>query len=178
MHRTCLHSGPLPHQSLPGHTSPARATAFSRHCYWPAYCSRSFSSGCCWPISSWKDCPGWTRGCGSTRFRCGVPDRAGAQAAIVGSLWLMFFTAMFCLPTGIMAAIYLEEYADDTKWFNRFIELNVQNLAAVPSVVFGILGLGILARQIGFGPTLPPRRGHVAMRRLFSPSAPPRRPWR
>jgi phosphate transport system permease protein len=82
------------------------------------------------------------------------PDRAGAQAAIVGSLWLMFFTALFCLPTGIMAAIYLEEYADPGKWFNRFIELNVQNLAAVPSVVFGILGLGILARQLGFGPTL------------------------
>lgn len=82
------------------------------------------------------------------------PDRAGAQAAIVGSLWLMFFTALFCLPTGIMAATYLEEYADKTRWFNRFIELNVQNLAAVPSVVFGILGLGILARQLGFGPTL------------------------
>jgi phosphate transport system permease protein len=82
------------------------------------------------------------------------PGRAGAQAAIVGTLWLMFFTALFCLPTGIMAAIYLEEYADNTKWINRFIELNVQNLAAVPSVVFGILGLGILARQLGFGPTL------------------------
>jgi phosphate transport system permease protein len=82
------------------------------------------------------------------------PDRAGAQAAIIGSLWLMAFTALFCLPTGIMAAIYLEEYADNTRRFNRFIELNVQNLAAVPSVVFGILGLGILARQLGFGPTL------------------------
>jgi len=83
-----------------------------------------------------------------------LPANAGAQAAIVGSLWLMFFTALFCLPTGIMAAIYLEEYADKQKWFNRFIELNVQNLAAVPSVVFGILGLGILARQLGLGPSL------------------------
>jgi phosphate transport system permease protein len=82
------------------------------------------------------------------------PENAGAQAAIAGTLWLMVFTALFCLPTGIMAAIYLEEYADKAKWFNRFIELNVQNLAAVPSVVFGILGLGILARQLGFGPTL------------------------
>jgi phosphate transport system permease protein len=82
------------------------------------------------------------------------PEAAGAQAAIVGTLWLMFFTALFCLPTGIMAAIYLEEYANKARWFNRFIELNVQNLAAVPSVVFGILGLGILARQLGFGPSL------------------------
>jgi len=83
-----------------------------------------------------------------------LPENAGAQAAIVGSLWLMFFTALFCLPTGIMAAIYLEEYADKRRWFNRFIELNVQNLAAVPSVVFGILGLGILARELGLGPSL------------------------
>ena len=82
------------------------------------------------------------------------PENAGAQAAIYGSLWLMAFTALFCLPTGILAAIYLEEYADKTRWYNRFIELNVQNLAAVPSVVFGILGLGILARQLGLGSTI------------------------
>jgi phosphate transport system permease protein len=91
----------------------------------------------------------WTRQISLRR-----PEAAGAQAAIVGTLWLMFFTALFCLPTGIMAAIYLEEYANKERWFNRFIELNVQNLAAVPSVVFGILGLGILARQLGFGPSL------------------------
>jgi phosphate transport system permease protein len=82
------------------------------------------------------------------------PENAGAQAAIVGSIWLMVLTALFTLPTGVMAAIYLEEYADKTRWFNRLIELNVQNLAAVPSVVFGILGLGILARAFGFGPSL------------------------
>jgi phosphate ABC transporter permease subunit PstA len=73
------------------------------------------------------------------------PDNAGAQAAIAGTLWLMAFTALFCLPTGIMAAIYLEEYADKTKWFNRFIELNVQNLAAVPSIVYGLLALAFLS---------------------------------
>ncbi len=82
------------------------------------------------------------------------PESAGAQAAILGSLWLMAFTALFCLPTGILAAIYLEEYADKKRWYNRFIELNVQNLAAVPSVVFGILGLGILARELGLGKSI------------------------
>lgn len=83
-----------------------------------------------------------------------LPETAGAQAAILGSVYLMGLTALFCLPTGVMAAIYLEEYADSTKRVNRLIELNIQNLAAVPSVVYGILGLGILARQLDLKNTL------------------------
>jgi phosphate transport system permease protein len=79
------------------------------------------------------------------------PQRAGAQAAVVGSLWLITFTALFCVPTGVLAAIYLEEYADPTRRVNRLIELNLQNLAAVPSVVYGILGLGVIARTLGLG---------------------------
>lgn len=55
------------------------------------------------------------------------------------------------IPTGIAAAIYLEEYADRTRWYNRIIELNIQNLAGIPSIVYGILGLGIIARTIGLG---------------------------
>jgi phosphate transport system permease protein len=82
------------------------------------------------------------------------PERAGAQSAIFGTIWVLFFTALFCLPTGIMAAIYLEEYANPNFWFNRMIELNIQNLAAVPSIVYGILGLGIIARGLGFGTTV------------------------
>jgi phosphate transport system permease protein len=82
------------------------------------------------------------------------PERAGAQAAIFGTIWVMGLTALLCLPTGILAAIYMEEYADKTKWWNRAIELNLQNLAAVPSIVYGILGLGIIARQFGLGTSI------------------------
>ncbi|OII68926.1 phosphate ABC transporter, permease protein PstA [Streptomyces sp. CC77] len=82
------------------------------------------------------------------------PENAGAQSAIFGTLWVISFTALFCLPTGIMAAIYLEEYADPDRWYNRMIELNIQNLAAVPSIIYGILGLGLLARQFALGTTV------------------------
>ncbi|MFP3986393.1 phosphate ABC transporter permease PstA [Streptomyces sp. E11-3] len=82
------------------------------------------------------------------------PENAGAQSAIMGTIWVISLTALFCLPTGIMAAIYLEEYADPDRWYNRLIELNVQNLAAVPSIIYGILGLGLLARQFGLGTTV------------------------
>ncbi|TMR91096.1 phosphate ABC transporter permease PstA [Nonomuraea basaltis] len=79
------------------------------------------------------------------------PDIAGAQSAITGTLWVISLTAVFTIPTGIAAAIYLEEYADKTRWWNRVIELNIQNLAAIPSIVYGILGLGIIARTLGLG---------------------------
>ena len=82
------------------------------------------------------------------------PERAGAQAAILGTVWVMVLTALICLPTGILAAIYMEEYADNTRWWNRLIELNLQNLAAVPSIVYGILGLGVIARQFGLGSSI------------------------
>ncbi len=78
-------------------------------------------------------------------------DSAGVQSAILGTLWVISVTAIICLPTGIAAAIYLEEYADNSKWYNRLLELNIQNLAGVPSIVFGILGLGIIARTFGLG---------------------------
>ena len=82
------------------------------------------------------------------------PEEAGARSAIFGTIWVIAFTALFCLPTGIMAAIYLEEYADPNRWYNRLIELNIQNLAAVPSIIYGILGLGLLARQLALGTTV------------------------
>ncbi|MGW3350785.1 phosphate ABC transporter permease PstA [Nonomuraea rubra] len=82
------------------------------------------------------------------------PERAGAQSALFGSLWVIGMTAVFCLPVGILGAIYLEEYADHRRWYNRLIELNIANLAAIPSIVYGILGLGIIARGFGFGTTV------------------------
>ena len=73
-------------------------------------------------------------------------DKAGIQAGLWGTIWLMCVCALFIVPVGVATAIYLEEYADPTKWWNRVIELNIQNLAAVPSIVYGILGLAFLVR--------------------------------
>jgi phosphate transport system permease protein len=81
-------------------------------------------------------------------------DVAGVQSAIWGTIWVISITAAICLPVGIAAAIYLEEYADNTRWYNRLLELNIQNLAGVPSIVYGILGLGIIARFFGLGFTV------------------------
>lgn len=82
------------------------------------------------------------------------PSNAGAQSALMGTIWVISFTALYSLPTGVLAAIYLEEYADPRRWWNRAIEINIQNLAAVPSIVYGILGLGIISRGLGFGQTV------------------------
>ena len=83
------------------------------------------------------------------------PLRAGIQSAIFGSLWVVFITALISLPLGVAAAVYLEEFARKERWYNRLIELNVQNLAAVPSVVFGILGLAFIKRgALSFGSTV------------------------
>ncbi len=77
------------------------------------------------------------------------PERTGFRAGILGSLWLMAFTAAFAVPLGIAAALYLEEFADPKRWYNRFIEVNLQNLAAVPSVVYGLLAVAVMA-LLGF----------------------------
>ncbi|GAA5040954.1 phosphate transport system permease protein [Thermocatellispora tengchongensis] len=82
------------------------------------------------------------------------PETAGVQSGIFGTLWIIGLTALMALPTGVLAAVYLEEYADKTKWYNKLIELNISNLAAVPSIVYGILGLGIIARWLDFGFTV------------------------
>ncbi|MGQ0824906.1 MAG: phosphate ABC transporter permease PstA [Actinomycetota bacterium] len=74
------------------------------------------------------------------------PARAGFQSAIWGSLWCVGITAAVSLPLGVGTAVFLEEFAPKNRWYIRFIELNIQNLAGVPSVIFGILGLAFVAR--------------------------------
>jgi phosphate transport system permease protein len=82
-----------------------------------------------------------------TRFPSRIlPQRSGIESAIYGTLWLMAITAVMVVPLGVATAVYLEEYADRSRWYNRFIEVNIQNLAAVPSVVYGILGLAFIVR--------------------------------
>jgi phosphate transport system permease protein len=90
-----------------------------------------------------------------TSFTSISADQAGIQAALWGTIWLMGVCALFIIPVGVATAIYLEEYADDTKWWNRVIEVNIQNLAAVPSIVYGILGLAFLVRgPLSLGPVI------------------------
>jgi phosphate transport system permease protein len=84
-----------------------------------------------------------------------IPDRAGIESAVVGTIYLMILCTLFVVPIGVATAVYLEEYADQNKWFNRMIEVNIQNLAAVPSVVYGILGLAFIVRgPLSLGPVL------------------------
>ncbi|WP_211357972.1 phosphate ABC transporter permease PstA [Amycolatopsis cihanbeyliensis] len=75
------------------------------------------------------------------------PETAGVQSAILGTLWVMGGTIVLALPLGIAAGVYLEEYADSTKWWNRLIELNIQNLVAVPTIIYGILTLAFVVRS-------------------------------
>lgn len=84
-----------------------------------------------------------------TSFASRIPERAGILAALMGSIWIIVITALFSFPIGIGAAIYLEEYADDN-WFTRIIQVNISNLAGVPSIVYGILGLGVFVTMLGF----------------------------
>ena len=75
------------------------------------------------------------------------PERAGVRTAVFGSLWVVAITILFSFPLGVGAAIYLEEYAGD-KWFNRLIQTNINNLAGVPSIIYGMLGLAIFVRAL------------------------------
>lgn len=80
-----------------------------------------------------------------TEFPASSPDRAGARPAILGSVWVIGVTAVMTIPLGVAAAVHLEEFADKKNWFNKLVELNVQNLAAVPSIVYGLLALAFLS---------------------------------
>ena len=73
------------------------------------------------------------------------PEKTGIRAGLIGTLWLMLGTALLAVPLGIAAALYLEEFADNRRWYNRLIELNLQNLAAVPSVIYGMLAVAFMS---------------------------------
>ena len=74
------------------------------------------------------------------------PEISGIKSALYGTLYLMVLCGLFIVPVGVASAVYLEEYADRDRWWNRAIEVNIQNLASVPSVVYGILGLAFIVR--------------------------------
>jgi phosphate transport system permease protein len=77
-------------------------------------------------------------------------SEAGVYHALMGSIWVIALTGMMALPVGVAAAIYLEEYGSRSR-AARFIELNIANLAAVPSIIYGLLGLGLFVRLMGMG---------------------------
>ena len=77
-------------------------------------------------------------------------EEAGVYHALMGSIWVIALTAVMALPVGVAAVIYLEEYGTRSR-IARFIELNIANLAAVPSIIYGLLGLGLFVRLMGMG---------------------------
>ena len=82
-----------------------------------------------------------------TSFASRIPDRAGIYAPLIGTLYMMAITAAVAFPLGVGAAIYLEEYARQN-WFAKLIQINIANLAGVPSIVYGLLGLQLFVRAM------------------------------
>ncbi len=80
-----------------------------------------------------------------TSFTSRKPERAGIIAALAGTLWVMVVVAVVSFPVGVGAGIYLEEFSEDN-WFTRLVEINISNLAGVPSIIYGLLGLAAFVR--------------------------------
>jgi phosphate transport system permease protein len=89
-----------------------------------------------------------------TEVPSATPELAGARPAILATIYMGLLLLAFVVPIGVGTAIYLEEYANRERWYNRLLEINIQNLAAVPSIVYGILGLAFLVRGLGLGRVL------------------------
>jgi phosphate transport system permease protein len=85
-----------------------------------------------------------------TEFPSRFPDKSGLRSALQGTIWLIAITATLAVPIGLGAAIYLEEYARQNS-LTRFIEINISNLAGVPSIIYGLLGLGLFVRGLDLG---------------------------
>ncbi len=84
-----------------------------------------------------------------TNFTSRFAERAGIKAAIFGSLWVLFLTASFAIPLGVSAAIFLEEYAPKKLWV-QWVQINIGNLAGMPSIVYGLVGLAVFVRYFNF----------------------------
>lgn len=104
-----------------------------------------------------------------TRGDSREPEQAGILSALTGSLFTMTMTLMFSFPIGVMAAIYLEEFAPKNNVFVDFIEVNINNLAAVPSIIFGLLGLAIFIQMFGM-PRSSPLVGSFVLTLLILPT--------
>ncbi|NIN70566.1 MAG: phosphate ABC transporter permease PstA [Gemmatimonadetes bacterium] len=83
-------------------------------------------------------------------FPSRFPERAGIKSALFGTIWVVAFTGLFSFPLGVGTAIYLEEYAP-RNWLTDVIQTNIANLAGVPSIVYGVLGLAVFVRALALG---------------------------
>ncbi len=92
----------------------------------------------------------WLRPQLFSEFPSRFPEESGLRSALQGTLWLILVTGLIAFPIGVGAAIYLEEYAPDNR-LTRFIEVNITNLAGVPSIIYGLLGLAIFVRELELG---------------------------
>jgi phosphate transport system permease protein len=97
-----------------------------------------------------RDGAGWLSWDLFTRSNSRRAVNAGFQTGIIGTLWVISLTALVAIPVGIGAAIYLEEYGP-RNWWTKILQTNIANLAGVPSVVYGLLGLGLFVYILGFG---------------------------
>jgi phosphate transport system permease protein len=98
----------------------------------------------------WVDGFSYLSGHFFTNYASRFPDRAGIRAPLFGTLWLMGLTAVISVPLSVGAALYLEEYASRS-WVFRVMRANVYNLAGVPSILYGVLGLALFVRFLGLG---------------------------
>ncbi|MFO7656963.1 MAG: phosphate ABC transporter permease PstA [Bacteroidales bacterium] len=81
------------------------------------------------------------------------PEKAGILTAMAGSVWILILTTLIAFPIGVAAGIYLEEYGKKGR-FSKILEINISNLAGVPSIIYGLLGLEIFARAFNLGPSI------------------------
>lgn len=88
-----------------------------------------------------------------TSFPSRTASKAGIKSALVGSLWVILLTGLFSFPLGVGTAIYLEEYAKKN-WFNKLLQINISNLAGIPSIVYGMLGLSVFVKGLRFGTSI------------------------
>jgi phosphate transport system permease protein len=128
----------------------AASTAFAWLCAGCTFLSLGILVLLLWQVFAWAW--GWLDWQFLTSYDSQLdPRKAGVLAALVGSVYTIGLTALFAVPIGVGAAVYLEEYATRSRW-RSLIQTNIANLAGVPSIVYGILGLGLFVRGMRMGP--------------------------
>ena len=147
---------PSPTQPSPGARAPGRGSLEASRSYWgtrafgwlcagaTAVCVASLAGLLVSVLVNGLPWLSWTL---LTSYPSRDPAKAGILAALAGSLWLIGLTALFSVPVGVGAAVYLEEYSR-ASWRRSLVQLNIANLAGVPSIVYGILGLGLFVRAM------------------------------
>lgn len=103
-----------------------------------------------------------------TNFTSYMPAKAGIKAALMGTVWIVVLTGLIAIPVGVAAAVYLEEFADKRNRWASMIEVNITNLAGVPSIIYGLLGLAVFVRWMDLGRSI--IAGSLTMSLLILPT--------